>query len=297
MDEQHTVTINLLDESFNPQESRNYGLAIILSEDSISYCTLDFRRNKFLGLCQCSRNEVKIQEGLTVPGAVFRDFLESVYTSNPVLSCSFKSVKIACNGKKSTLIPAKLFDPVEKEQYLKFNFKLDQDEQILQDHLMPLDAWQIFTVPGDILSATKEFFPKSKMVHASGLLIESIWINYKNHINSPHIFLHVQERLFDLMIFDGRKMDYFNTFSFQNQEDVTYYLIFVMEQLNFNPESAPLILLGDVEKVDGLSDLLHQYVRNIETVRRNASYHYSYILNQLPPHACFPLFNFFSCGL
>jgi len=128
-------------------------------------------------------------------------------------------------------VPAQLFDPKEKEHYLNFNFSQLTDEQVFCDHLMPLDAWQVYGVPVSIVEATKELFPQSKVVHSSSLLIESVWINYKNRINSPHVFLHVRELLFDLMIFNGRQMNYFNTFPFQNPEDVTYYLIFVMEQL------------------------------------------------------------------
>jgi hypothetical protein len=209
----------------------------------------------------------------------------------------FKIVKIAFDGKKSTLIPAALFDPEDKEHYFRFNFTQEKDELIRCDHLIPLDAWSVFTLPQNIQSATQDVFPKSKVIHASSLLIESVWINYKNRTSSPHIFLHVREHLFDLMIFDGRQMNYFNTFPYQNPEEVTYYLIFVLEQLNFNPETIPLLLLGNVETGDGLYELLRQYVRNVETGRRNEAYKYSYVLNQLPVQSFYPLLNFFSCGL
>jgi hypothetical protein len=99
------------------------------------------------------------------------------------------------------------------------------------------------------------------------------------------------------MIFDGRRMLYFNTFSFQNPEEVAYYLIFVLEQLNLNPEQVPLVIMGNVESKAGLPDLLLRYIRHIETARRNESYRYSYVLNRVPAHACFPLLNLFSCGL
>ena len=297
MADQYTFEENLLDESFNPQDTLNYGLGILLSGQSISFCTLDFRRNKFLGLHRFVRNEVKPPDGQSGTGPSFADFLHHVRTVTPWLKNSFKIVKIAYDGKKSTLVPALLFNPDEKDQYLVFNYKRDKDELVFCDHLMPLDAWQVFAVPEPVMAATNGIFPKSKVVHASSLLIESIWINYKNRINSPHVFLHLREPLFDLMIFDGRQMIYFNTFSFLTPEDVTYYLIFVLEQLNFNPETIPLVLLGNYEPGDGLSELLPRYVRNVETGRRNESYRYSYMLNQLPSHTFFPLLNFFSCGL
>jgi hypothetical protein len=297
MTEPCTFAVNLLDESFNPRDSANYGLAIMLSETTFSFCTLDFRRNKFLGLHSCIREDLKPMDGQAGPVPSMKEFLAGVFAAVPWLRNQFKLVKIAFDGKKSTLVPASLFDSNSGEQYIKFNFPPAPDELILFDHLIPPDAFLVFTMPEQVMAAKKEFFHTGKVVHSSSLLIESVWINYKNRINTPNVFLNVHENLFDIMIFDGRKMQYFNTFTFQNPEDVAYYLIFVLEQLNFNPEEIPLVLLGNVELKDGVSELLHRYIRHIDTGRRNESCRYSYMMNQLPSQSFFPLFNFFLCGL
>ncbi len=297
MADQFTVAINKLDESFNPQETRNYGLAILFSESGLAYCILDFRRTKFLGVQQLLRTEVKSHHAPPGSKQSFDDFLRSVFNALPWLKNPYKSVKIAFEGKKCTLIPSQLFDPAERENYLRFNFHQTEEEQTFSDHLIPMDSHHVFSIPGPVLKAFRGYFPNQKIVHFSSVLIESIWINYKNRINANRVFIHVREKVFDMMIFDGRQMSYFNTFQFQNPEDVVYYLIFVLEQLNFNPENMPLVLLGNVEKGTGIFELLFKYVRHIEFGRRNEAFKYSYILNQLPPQSYYPLLNFFSCGL
>jgi hypothetical protein len=297
MADQFTVVINKLDETFNLQETRNYGLAILFSESSFAYCILDFKRNKYIGLHQLVRNDVKPHHPQSNPRQSFEDFLRSILVAMPWLKNPYKSVRIAYEGKKSTLIPAQLFDATEKESYLKFNFQQKEEEMYFADHLLPMDSYQVFAIPVPVLNAIRGHFPNIKVVHFSSVLIESIWINYKNRINTNRVFIHVRDKMFDLMIFDGRQMSYFNTFSFQNPEDVAYYLIFVLEQLNFNPESMPLVLMGNVEKGTGIFELLFKYVRHIEFGRRNEAFKFSYILNQLPPQSYYPLLNFFSCGL
>lgn len=297
MSDQYTVTLNLLDESFNPDEARNYGLSIVLNEWFFSCCVLDFRRNKFLGLHRSVRKDVKSPDTVAGQTPSFKNFMQDIGAAVPWLSHPFKLVKIAYEGNKATLIPDQLFNPDEKENYFTFNFPQEKDELILCDHLLPLAAWHIYAVPEAVVAETKIVFPKAKMTHASSLLIESIWVNYKNRINAPHVFMHLRDKIFDLVIFDGRQLNYFNTFSFRNPEDVAYYLIFVLEQLNFNPEKIPLVLLGTVELGNEVSELLLRYVRHVETGLRNEAYSYSYVLNHLPPQSFFPLLNFFSCGL
>ncbi len=270
---------------------------MLQGEKSINCCILDFKRNKFLGVHRFTRNDGKLQESQAGNEKPFSDFLNGLCTAIPWLKNPFKLVKVGFDGEMATLVPSSLFDPNDSETYFKFNFRKNQDEQIRYDHLMPLDAWQVFTIPDAILESTQRVFHIGKVIHGSSLLIESVWINYKNRISSTHIFLNVRNHLFDLMVFDGRQMSYFNTFPFHNPEDVAYYLIFVMEQLGFNPETVPLVLLGDVETGQDLFELLLRYVRHIEMGRRNEAYRYSYILNQLSPQSQFPLLNFFSCGL
>ena len=286
-----------MDDSFNLQDTRNYGLAIFFSDTTFTFCILDFKRNKFIGLQQLVKADVQPLNTLPNQKISYPDFLDSVFSAMPWLKSSFKVVKIAYEGRKSTLIPAPLFDQDEKENYLKFNFQPGVEEQVLSDHLLSIDSFQIFTVPGLILKSISGFFQEIKIVSAASVLIESICINYKNRINTSRVFLNIRSTLFDLMIFDGRQMTYFNTFPFQNPEDVTYYLIFVLEQLNFNPETVPMILLGDIEKGAPLYELLFKYVRQVDFGRRNDAYKYSYLMNQFPQHTQFPLFNFFSCGL
>ncbi len=286
-----------MDDSFNIQETRNYGLAIFFSDTTLTFCILDFKRNKFIGLQQLVKADVQPQNALPNQKISYPDFLDSVFSAMPWLKSSFKIVKIAYEGRKGTLIPAPLFDMDEKENYLKFNFQPGGEEQVLSDHLLSMDSYQVFAVPDLIFKSIGGYFQETKIVSAASVLIESIWINYKNRINTSRVFLHIRATLFDLMIFDGRHMTYFNTFPFQNPEDVTYYLIFVLEQLNFNPETVPLILLGDIEKGAPLFELLFKYVRQVDFGRKNEAYLYSYLMTQFPQHTQYPLFNFFSCGL
>ena len=297
MADHFTVALALMDDSFNSDETRNYGLSVFFSDLSCTFCILDFRRNKFIGLqrlVKTDRQQLNMQPGQRI---AYPDFLDGIFRELPWMKGPFKSVRIAYEGKVSTLIPAPLFDPDERENYLKFSFFPGHEEQVFSDHLLSMDCFQVFSIPKMISQSVGMYFPEIKIVHAASVVIESIWINYKNRINSPRVFLHPRPPFFDLVIFDGRQMTYFNTFSFLNPEDITYYLIFVLEQLNFNPETVPLVLLGDVEKESALAELLYRYVKHVEFARRNDTYRYSYMLNQLLPHAWYPLFNFFSCGL
>ena len=279
----------LMDESFDLREVRNYGVAAVISQRGFDCTILDLKRNKFIGLHRVIR-----KEGMDPD---YSEFLEGVHALLPWLKSPFSMVRVAWDGGKSTLIPESLFHHDGAELYLSYNHEILPGEKVSSDHLMMLDAWQVYAVPSGLTDAMTRFYPQSRLVHSASLLIESIWINYKNRIVTPHLFLNIREPWFDLMIFDGKRMSYFNTFRFVSAEDVTYYLVFVLEQLGFNPEKIPLVLFGNVREEDELSVLLNRYIRQVSFGLRNEAYRYSYVMNQLPRHSYFPLLNFFSCGL
>jgi hypothetical protein len=293
MADHFTMILNRLDDSFSIQETKNYGLFIQFSESGFAYCVLDYRKNRFLGIQQLRRNEFPVKQGVK---ATFSDFLRSVLNAMPWLKNPYKTIRLAYEGKKSTLIPAPLYDAGDPEQYLRLNFSLLPEEKALADHLLLLDNYNVFSIPEPTRSAISTAFPNTRISHLSSVLIESIVIHYRNRINANRVFLHIREKQFDLMLFDGRQMSYFNAFPYLNAEDVTYYLIFVLEQLGINPENIPVVLLGKTDRSTNLYELLQRYIRHVEFGRRNDNYKYSPVFNQIPPQSFYPLINFVLCG-
>jgi len=290
------VIINKVDESLNPQETRNWGLYIQVSETSFSFVVLDFKKNKFVALHHSRKNEFHPRVKQAGKPS-FEDFLKSVITHIPWLKNPFKTIKIAYEGKKSTLMPAPLYDVNEQAEYLRFNFPMGPDEKVFADHLTHLDNFNVFPIPENTLKTIQTHFQGIRIFHHTSVVIYSIWMNYKNRINANRAFIHVREKQFDLMIFDGRLISYFNSFSWVSPDDVAYYLVFVLEQLGYNPENIPVVLMGSVERSSNLHELLFRYVRQVEFGKRNETYKYSYLFSQISPHGYYSLLNFATCGL
>ena len=286
-----------MDASFNPGETYQYGLAIIFGESDISFCINDLKRGKYIGLHHMVRNDTIPGIGLSQEKPTFQEFLSEVVSQVPWLKNQFKLLKIAYDGTKTTLIPSQLFDPAETLNYMDFSYGKSSENQVFSDHLENLDASLVFSIPSKTVQAVGDHFHKHRIVSSSSVFIESICTNYKNRTHSSKVFLNIHGLYFDLMIYNGHQMAYFNSFSHSCPEDIAYYLVFVIEQLNLNPEQIPLVLFGDTAKDEGLLDLLYNYIRHIEFGRRSAFFRYSFNMNEIPAHSYYPLLNFLSCVL
>jgi hypothetical protein len=267
------------DESFDPFDTGSYSLFVQLSETHVSWCILDNEKNKYVVL------------------ESFASYLQEVAENIPWIRQPFASVCLMIENNRSTLIPSLLFDPAEKQTYLDFVHEKDDSTETLYDRLPQLDIVNVYGASANLLEAGLQVFPGAKTFHHSTALIYSICMNYKNRINREKAFIYVRETDFDLLIFDGKQLNYYNSFHLMAPGDLVYYVIFVMEQLGLNPEETEVALMGNIDMDSEIYALLYRYVRNIEFVKRNTAFKYSYVFNDIPAHHFYPLFNIRLCGL
>ena len=133
-----------MDKSFNPDETRNYGLAILFSNTRLTFCILDVKRNKFIGLQQLTKYGSSLHSDSPGRNESYAGFLDSVMAEVPWLKSPFKLVRVVWEGRKSTLIPAPLYEEARMENYLNFNFQPGGEEQVMSDHLLSVDSFHVF---------------------------------------------------------------------------------------------------------------------------------------------------------
>lgn len=294
MAETYTVVSNFMDVSFHPSESDDYGISMIFSETDFSFCIADLGRSKYIGFQHIARNE---KDNLTTKSLDrFDEFFTEIFNHLPFLKRDFKTFRIAYMSDIQTLVPGPLYEPSGNSHYLDLMFGKQANCRILSDHVEVMDAHQVFAVPEQIISAVENQLEKRRIFSFGTVLIQSIWTNY-HRTNAMRVFVNIRSGFLDLVVFNGKQVQFFNSFRQKCSEDILYYLIFVMEQLNLNPENVTVVLLGETVDDQHLRELCYTYIRHVEYGKRSSFFKYSPVLNELQPQAHYPLFNFLSCGL
>jgi hypothetical protein len=268
-----------IDESFRTESAGTCSLFLQVSAKRVIWCILDGPANRFVAI-------------ESYPSGLVDAARETALFMLP-----FRSVYMMIENNISTLIPRILFDGKEKETYLDFIHGETTGMEITHDLLDQLEIVNVYGVAREQYKLARQMFPLAKIYHHSTAMIRSISLNYKNKISSTRVFVHVREQDFDILVFDGKRVGYYNSFHFQAPSDLVYYMIFVMEQLNLNPEETGIILTGNIHKESETFELLYRYIRNIEFADRNESFKYSYIFNDIPSHQHYFLLNLGLCGL
>lgn len=278
------------DEALNFSKTDRYVLSIQLGLDGFSFSVLDRELKKFLALESFSLKgvETSIQ---------FCKKLDEFAEQYPWVKNHFHKVYLLYETPKATLIPEPLFEKSERNLFLHLNHEVSAYEQIRSDYLKSIEAYQIYSIPDCLKYRVERHFKKAELFHFSTPLIESLIISNKNKEVSNKIFLNIRHQYLDIIILNEVGLKFFNSFYFTAPEDIIYYLLFVMEQLGFNPEDVDLRLMGNIRKFSKEYELLYTYVRNVSFEPRTGAFKYSYVFDKVPHHFFYNLFNVNVCGL
>lgn len=284
MSAQFNKVFNVYDESLNQAHSKSYRLSIQLSPDGFSITILNLLNSKYLSI------ESSEFHGSGHPEE-FIDHFESFSRDHHWLRSNFEQVILMYEPSGSTLIPGPLFDPVDMDDLAKFNFNIPENSTILSDVLVNTDAHLLYSVPESIEKMVNKLFPNHILVSHASVLIDTLMMLNKNLPAGKRLFVNVRNGHLDLVIIEGKNLIFYNSFPYHSKQDFIYYIIFVIEQLNLNPEEIDLKFSGKIDKKSTLFDMAWRYIRNIDFQELPANFRYSYLFNDIPPHYYFTLLN------
>lgn len=279
---------NVYDESLNQAHSKSYRLSIQLSQDGFSFAIFDTLNSRFVSLESSELSGYHIPEDFV---AIFDDFT----SQHPWLKSEFESVTVMFEPQYTTLVPLTLFHDEDAEDIARFNFKLPDKAQVVSEKLVNADAQLIYCIPDAILNLLDTNFPGHKLTSHAAVLIESLLIHNKNQSPDKRLFVNVRNAQLDIALVSGKQLIFYNSFRYHSKQDFIYYIIFVFEQLNLNPEEIELTFSGKIDKNSTLFDIAWKYVRHINFQALPSAYRYSYVYKDIPKHYFYTLLNLGIC--
>ncbi|MEN8224871.1 MAG: DUF3822 family protein [Bacteroidota bacterium] len=287
------------DPGLDKQKTFDYELSIRLSADAFVYCIFDSNTGKFLHIEAFDLSEPG--KKIFMPGdrevSDTSKLVQLLEGELQWLPGNFSRIRLILDQGKSTLVPEALFSESEKARIFDFNVAGGPHEaaELMHDHIKSLHAYAIYHIPASITDLIHKFFPDALIFHHSTALIQSLFIKTMNLENDKMLFVNTGKSGVDILRINAKKLEYFNSFQYNTADDYMYYLIFVVEQLGLNPESVEVMMMGEVDRHSSLSDLVRKYVRNVDFMKRNDDYRYSFVFDQLPGQYYYNLLNASLC--
>ena len=277
--------INLLDETFDKNQSHNYHMSIQTGNDGFSLCLLDTIRNKYIAFRHhpMDKSDHNFEE------------IISIIQSDPLLKLPYKSVSHVLTDGKSTLVPAFFFE--EKKEQLIFQFNQVQEDfsEVLFNTLSNAMVVNIFAYPKAYFAKIKEIYPNLKAFHRSSPFIETLVQNSAKWV-TPKCFVAINKKEIDIGIAQKKKLEFFNSFTYKEHTDIVYYILNIIEQFKLSAMETEVYISVDLENHDEIFEFLNNYLNLIKFIHPSDQYTYSYIFDELQLTRFANLFNLALCA-
>ncbi|WBX72397.1 DUF3822 family protein [Tenacibaculum retecalamus] len=236
--------------------AQNKNLSIQFSLDGFSFCIANSDTKEILLF-----TEYTFKNPLASP-EVLLDKIITIFATDKDLQQDFITVFAIHQNNLATLVPNEYFDRSNLEAYLKYTVKTLSTDFITYDSLEAIAANTVYIPYVNINNYLFQNFGEFEYKHHSTILIDKL-LNFSKEDSEKQFFVQVSYNQIDIVVCQKNNLILYNSFSFSTKEDFIYYILFVAEQLQMDPNEFQLTLIGAIEKTSELYDIAYNYVRNI----------------------------------
>ena len=263
----------LSDSNFDSNQISNLHLSIELSYSSLSYCIIDTQKYRCLLL-----SSQKLET----------DNLLEIFSNDDYLSQNFKSKSISFVNFANTLVPFELYEKKDKENLFALNHELN-DEVLLEDNLRE-EIINLHAVPKLFFQTIKNILPAATLRSQSSILIN----NFTNlNLKVETMFLYLKDSFVNIVVTKGKNLLFQNKFNYVTKEDLLFYVLFSIQELNFSNEDINTIVYGNVTENE--FSILYDYIRNIKYGNKLKDISCSNEFNSIENHCYSILYRQFLC--
>lgn len=280
--------IELIDKSFNPNLSNEYDLSIQADLNGFSFLIYHPGENCYI----CFKKYLFKQNGL--PDQIVNLYSQAIQ-SDEHLNIAFNRCLCSYLTQGFTLVPFELFDNDKIKELFQFNNSLEELDELHLNYIEEIKAYIIFSAPNYLTNVFTKYFPNIQFKHHT-LSLFKLLFSHSNHLRE-HLLLNINNSFFDLLIKNKlNKLISYNTFPFENENDIAYFVLHSCKQLQIEPTNALIWLSGEESRKVKYASILKQYFDHIEDIPSNTIELHGN-MHRLSIPAYFNLLNIHRCEL
>ncbi len=246
---------NFMSANTDITEKKYKKLVLQVRLDGFSYCCFDTLNQTVLFVREIDFS--KFPRANKVEDHYWKAFVD-----NRELTKTYDEVVVIHDNNLNTFVPKALFDEAYLGSYLQYNTKVFETDFFDFDDIANFEMNNVYIPYVNINNFLIDQFGPFTYKNANSILVAKLLEMSKN-IDSKRVFAHFSAKKFELVVAQNQNLLLFNSFEYTTKEDFLYYLLFTAEQLNLNPETFRLQLLGDISEDSEYFKIAYKYVRNV----------------------------------
>ncbi len=266
-------------ELLTPQTATTSALRMVVGFNGISLLVRNEQEVLALKSWQLNRTEQDFQ--------AVESELRTIFGSERLLDLHFKTKTCILSSADSTLVPRRLFDPENLEQYFKLLLRPKLELTYGFEKLEAFDCYLVWAVETSLGQLCKSYFSNENLIHLGGPLLQAY--HHLAPVEGYGVFANLRGQKVHIAVFERRNLVFFNAFEFNKPTDLLYFILLSYKQFELNPLEIPLTLSGTLIEDSEIFRLLFRYVRPLRFPPLPDEFQLPREAKSLPAHYWFDL--------
>lgn len=196
------------------------------------------------------------------PGISETAELRKILNESKVLNHYFSKVDVLSAFPVSTLVPTALFDSEDQQKYLELEYGAQDAVRTIAENVFCVDSRNVFGIRDDIRDVLIMKYPNSRIRHATSMLLEVAFKTLRHKPGEHMVIQNFKDHLEAIVIKDG-KMLLQNHFPYNGEEELLYYVMNLVEQLQLDPAYVGTSFMGEHCDSDSFRKLAKNYLGKV----------------------------------
>lgn len=282
-----TPTISIGSDSFDPRLTEHSVLSLEVGRDRFRILVQD-KGGRGIYLSDYTFSSLLSDRSIT-------GVLPEIFRDHPVLSAGpWQEIRIGVNSPSFTLIPAPLFRKEYAGSYLALmRGSALPAHEFAQSFTHKSEGFlSVFNLEHPLSDFFSEMYPLQPLtfVHQIGALIQATADLDRLALTPDNVYLFFEDEFVTVIYRHAHQVRYCNRFGYKNVQDLTYYILYVLDEQKLNATQARVSLYGEITPFAESYAELSRFLPNLSFGQTPPGLPIAADFNDLPDHRYLSLY-------
>ena len=214
--------------------------------------------------------------------------LSAVAAANSWVHTNYQKVLLVQYAPGNVLLPAILNRDGGKENLLEMMHGPQQQKLFIKDIVVQQSLVNHYVVDGTLGALLNRRFPKGEWWHVQSLLLT------QNAAGGTCVTATIRFQEVQITVEKNGQWLLLQSYHYHTPEDVLYYILNAMQQLELSQEETTVWLQGMIDQRSALYDVLYNYILNLQ-LKEELTYQFPNATDEHPVHLSASLDQVLAC--
>ena len=233
--------------------SENYKVSIRLMPDGLS----------FFGYIPAEKDSFFMEKFFFNQELSTVDALKNIIFTNACFSYTYRSFHVICVSEKYTMVADHVFVEQEKDRLFTFCHQKDKSLKVFAQPLKTLNTFILFGIDEDVYAFLLRSLANPVFVHSLSPLLNA-WHKKSLAVSCKLMHVVLRESVMDVLCIEQGDLLFLNSYDFDGDNDVLYYIMYICKQTGFNQLEDYLTISGEQSRCQSAVSVINKYIKRVD---------------------------------